>query len=159
MFDKLFGCTSETLEISSQKDDNILSNKKTSKTNLSNLMNGSYSNLNDQDLDQQVSIVQRLANSTGYLNKLGDKIGDKLGDKLNDKFNLDKISPKKKDKKKDKIKDKKENKKEAKKKSKKDKKTSQPPTFAINMTSNTMNSSKKIMIGDVSRRQNETFAK
>lgn len=81
---KLFGCVSETLEISSQTEED--SKSKSLKNSLNNLTNGSYSNLTNQDeIKQQVSIVQKLADSAGRLNRL-----DKLA------------SPEKKEKKKEK---------------------------------------------------------
>lgn len=67
MWNKLFSCLSETTLEISQEDNK--SNSKSLKNSLNNLANGSYTNLATNQ-EQQLSIVQKLANSTGYLNKL-----------------------------------------------------------------------------------------
>ena len=84
MFNKLFGCVSQTLEISSTLDINAQvegEKSKSLKNSLANLANGSYSNLTNRD-DQQVSIVEKLANSTGCLNKLSSRQKEKKEKKL-----------------------------------------------------------------------------
>ena len=132
MWNKLFGCVSETLEISSQSEEDCKSNPKSLKNSLNNLTNGSYTNLTNPDeiSKQQASIVQKLADSAGRLNKL-----DKLA------------SPDKSAKK--------EKKKEEKKK------LSQAST-SITMTTNTVASKKKLVTSEIapqfSRKQNEAYA-
>lgn len=137
MWNRLFGCVSETLEISSQHEEE--SKSKSLKSSLNNLTNGSYTNLTNQDEigKQQASIVQRLADSAGRLNKL-----EQLA------------SP-------EKTKSEKKEKKKEKNERKKEKKLSQAST-TITMTTNTVASKKKMVTGEMapqfSRKQNEVYA-